>query len=86
MSFSPTVRGVDPQVYRQVGDALGGAGHPVSLVLDLLHDGQEVHELLPLAVEELPVLCGPIDQLQNQRPSRHNSRPTGKEISEKGFC
>ena len=78
--------GVNSQVDGQVADALVVACHAVRLVLDLLHDGQEIHELLPLAVEELPVLCGPIDQLQNQRPSRHNSRPTGKEISEKGFC
>ena len=31
-----TMRRVDPQVDRQVGDALVGAGHPVRLVLDLL--------------------------------------------------
>ena len=55
--------GVDPQVNRQVGDALRRARHPVRLVLDLLHDGEEVHELLALAVQELAILGGSVDQL-----------------------
>ena len=55
--------GVDPQVNRQVGDALRRACHPVRLVLDLLHDGEEVHELLALAVQELAILGGSVDQL-----------------------
>ena len=74
------MRGVDPQVYRQVGDALGGTGHPVSLVLDLLHDGGEVHKLLALAVEEFPVLHRPIYQLEDERPPGHDPRASGQEV------
>ena len=55
--------GVDPQVDGQVGDALRGASHPVRLVLDLLHDGEEVHELLALAMQELAILSGSVDEL-----------------------
>lgn len=51
-----TVWGVDPQVDWQVANALVAASHPVSLVLDLLHDGVEVHELLTLAVQKLAIL------------------------------
>ena len=55
--------GVDPQVNRQVGDALRRACHPVRLVLDLLHDGEEVHELLALAVQELAIFRGSVNEL-----------------------
>ena len=58
-----TMRRVDPQVDGQVGDALVGSGDPVGLVLDLLHDGAELHELFPLAMKELPVLVGTVDEL-----------------------
>ena len=52
---------VHPQVDWQVRDAFRRARYPVCLVLDLLHDGQEVHELLALAVQELAILGGPVD-------------------------
>ena len=55
--------GVDSQVDRQVRNALRRARHPVSLILDLLHDGEEVHELLALAVQELAILGGSVDEL-----------------------
>ena len=55
--------GVDSQVDRQVRNALRRARHPVSLILNLLHDGEEVHELLALAVQELAILGGSVDEL-----------------------
>ena len=47
--------GVDPEVDRQVADPLVGSCHPVSLVLDFFLDSVEVHELLALTVQKLPV-------------------------------
>ena len=55
--------GVIPQIDRQVRDALRRACYPVRLVLNLLHDGQEVHEFLALAVQELAILGGSVDEL-----------------------
>ncbi len=52
-----TVRGVDAQVDRDVGDAFVGAGHAVRLILDLLTNHVEVGEHAPLAVQELRILC-----------------------------
>jgi hypothetical protein len=52
-----TVGGVDPEVDGQVADALVGPGDAISLVLDLLADAVKVHELLPLTVQKLPILC-----------------------------
>ena len=72
--------GVDPQVDGQVGDALRGASHPVRLVLDLLHDGEEVHELLALAVQELSILRGSVDKLKDEGASCDNPRTTGEEV------
>ena len=74
---------VDPEIDGQVGDALVGPGDPVGLVLDLLHDGVEVLELLPLAVEELPVLVGRVDELQDERAPGHDAAAAGKKISER---
>ena len=48
---------VNPEVDGKVADALVAASDPVRLRLDLLHDGEEVHELLPLAMQELSILC-----------------------------
>ena len=74
--------GVDPQVDGQVGDALRGASHPVRLVLDLLHDGEEVHELLAFAVQELAILGWAVDQLEDERASCDNPRTSRQEVSE----
>jgi hypothetical protein len=76
-----TMWGVHPQVNGQVTDPLVFTRHAVCLIFYLLHNGEKVHEFLSFAVQELPILGGSIDQLQNKWPSSHNSRPTGKEIS-----
>jgi len=50
------VRRVNPEIDWKVTDPLVAPGHPVSLVLYLLHDRKEVHELLSLAVKEFSIL------------------------------
>ena len=54
---------VNPQVNGQIGDALVGARHSVSLVLDLLLNLEKVGELLALGVEELAIFVRAVDQL-----------------------
>jgi hypothetical protein len=73
---------VHPQVDGEVADPLVFTRHTVCLILYLLNDGEEVHELLPLSMQKLPILCRSVDQLQNKRPPGHNARSTGKEISD----
>ena len=51
-----TVRGINPEVDRQVAYSLVTAGYTIRFILDLLLDGEEIHELLALAVQELAVL------------------------------
>ncbi len=55
--FSSTVRGVNPQVDGNGGDASISPGDAVGLSLDLLTDLIEIGELLPFAVQELGPLC-----------------------------
>ena len=50
------MRRVNSEIDWKVTDPLIAPGHPVSLVLYLLHDGEEVHELLSLAVKEFSIL------------------------------
>ena len=59
--------GVHPQVYGEVADPLVFTRHAICLILNLLHDGEEVHELLPLGMQKLSILCRSVDQLQNPR-------------------
>lgn len=77
------MRRVNSQVDGQVGDALIGACHAVRLIFDLLADFEEVHKLLPLAVEELAVLVRPVDKLKDQGPSSDNAISSGQKIPEK---
>ncbi len=81
--FRDTVRRVDPEVDGQVGDALVPARDPVRLVLDLPHDFREVHELLALGVEELAVLVGPVDELQDEGAAGDDAAASGEEIPAK---
>ena len=75
--------GVHPQGNGEVADPLVFTCHTVCLIFNLLHDGEEVHELLPLCMQKFPIFCRSVDQLQNKRPPGHNARSTGKEISGK---
>ena len=77
------MRRVNPEVDGQVGDALVGAGDAVGLVLDLLHDLVEVGELLALAVQELSILVGRVDELEDEGTAGHDARASGKEIPRK---
>lgn len=77
---------VDPEIDGQVGDALVAARDPVCLVLDLLPDGHEVGELLSLAVEELAVLDGAVDELQDERAAGHNAAASGKKVPGRQKC
>ena len=74
---------VHPEVDGQVRDALVGSGDSVGLVLDLLHDGVEVLELLSLAVEELSILVGRVDELEDEGTAGHDAAAAGKKISER---
>ena len=76
---------VNPQVNGQIGDALVGARHSVSLVLDLLLDGEKVGELLALSMKEFAIFVRTVDQLQDQRTASHDSRSSRKEVSENGY-
>ena len=77
-----TMWGVDPQVNGEVADPLVFTRHTICLIFNLLHDGEEVHELLPLGMQKLSILCRSVDQLQNKRSPGHNARSTRKEISD----
>jgi hypothetical protein len=52
-------------------------------VISFLPDGEEVCELLSLAVEELPVLHGRVDQLKDERPASNDAAASRKKIPEK---
>lgn len=56
MSECATVRGVDTQVDGDGGDALVGAGKPVSFCFNLQTDLLKVHKLTSLTVQELCIL------------------------------
>ena len=71
---------VHPEVDGQVRDALVGSGDSVGLVLDLLHDGVEVLELLSLAVEELSILVGRVDELEDQGTAGHDAAASREEV------
>ena len=43
-------------------------------------DGKEVHELLALAVEELSILVGRVDQLEDERTTGDNAVTSGEKI------
>ena len=75
------MRGIYTQVDGKVADPLVFPSHTICLILYLLHDGEEIHELLTFCMKKLPVLCRPINQLKNKWPSCHNTRTTGQEIS-----
>ena len=77
------MRRIDPEIDGQIGDALVGAGDAVGLVLDLLHDLVEVGELLALAVQELSILVGRVDELEDEGTAGHDARASGKEIPRK---
>ena len=73
--------GVHSQVDGEVADPLVFTRHTICLILNLLHDGEEVHKLLPFGMQKLSILCRSVDQLQNKRSPGHNARSTRKEIS-----
>ena len=77
------MRRIDPEIDGQIGDALVGAGDAVGLVLDLLHDLVKVGELLALAVQELSILVGRVDELEDEGTAGHDARASGKEIPRK---
>ena len=72
-----TVRRVHSQVDWKIADSLVTASHSVSLVLNLLHDGRELHELLSLGVEELPILHWTVYKLENERSPGDDARSSG---------
>ena len=80
------MRRVDPEVDGQIGDALVGAGDTIRLVLDLLHDGGKVHELFALAVEELAIFVGRVDQLKDERSSGHDSGASRQKVPRKRYA
>ena len=46
-------------------------------------DGEEVHELLSLAVEELSILVRRVDQLEDERSTGDDAVASRKKVSEK---
>ena len=68
------MRRVDSQVDRKVADAFVAPSHSVSLVLDFLHNCGELHELLSLGVEELPILHWTVYKLENERSPSDDAR------------
>ena len=75
-----TVGRVDSQVDGQVRDALVGAGDAVRVGLDLAADVVEIRKDLALGVQKLAVLVGRVEQLQDQRPARHDARTARQKV------
>lgn len=71
---------VDPQVDGHRRNALVGASDSVGLSLDLQAHLLEVGEFLPLAVQELGIFCGRINQLQDQGTPGDDARSSGQEV------
>jgi hypothetical protein len=78
------MRRVNSQVDRQVGNAFVGARHPFRLILDLLHYLKEIHKLSALAVEELSIRVGRVDELENQGSSSDDTVSSRQKVSENG--
>ena len=69
---SLTVWRVHSQVDWKIADSFVTASHSVSLILNLLHDRGELHELLPLGVKEFSILDWSVNELENKGSPGNN--------------
>lgn len=76
------IRAVYAQVYRQFRHALVLPGYAERLLLDLPPDLAEIHEPLVDVQELAPLVAARcVDQLEHQRPTRHDALSAREKVS-----